>query len=178
MLTGSDPFEHQDTASSSRAGQLAGIHTVLGPFPAHFQQRCARAAEYLDADGEQLFAMSGGTMGDAETWDVQETCFTQLTHPGEGPWKGAARELAGGGDAAGRARCVELHTQVSASGPGGEADCRGVAGGCVACRVRALRPHALRIMHRYKQADDDMLVVDLSRFVSLGNRIVTSVRIP
>lgn len=58
MLMGSDPFEHQNTAPSSRAGQLACIHALLGPFPAHFLQRCARAGQYFDADGERLFAMS------------------------------------------------------------------------------------------------------------------------
>lgn len=58
MLTGSDPFEHQNLALSPDAAQLACINARLGPFPAHFLQRCARAAEYFDADGEQLFVMS------------------------------------------------------------------------------------------------------------------------
>ncbi|KAL1939544.1 hypothetical protein VTO73DRAFT_9855 [Trametes versicolor] len=66
MLTGSDPFEHQNTAPSSRAGQLACIHALMGPFPAHFQQRCARAAEYFDADGNVLHPVNPSWGGPLE----------------------------------------------------------------------------------------------------------------
>ncbi|KAH9848006.1 kinase-like protein [Lenzites betulinus] len=66
MLTGSDPFEHQNLALSPDAAQLACINARLGPFPAHFLQRCARAAEYFDADGNVLHPVSPSWGGPLE----------------------------------------------------------------------------------------------------------------
>lgn len=58
LLTGSVPLEHQHLVPGSKAAQLACIDALLGPFPAHFLQRCAQATEYFDADGELLSAVS------------------------------------------------------------------------------------------------------------------------
>ncbi|OJT15379.1 Serine/threonine-protein kinase SRPK [Trametes pubescens] len=54
MLTGSGPFESQPPMPHSEATKLACIDTLLGPFPAHFLQRCTRAAQFFDANGNLL----------------------------------------------------------------------------------------------------------------------------